>query len=104
MTLDLLWGKIRVYSGNKCFKETKSDKIICSTAMKAPPTTPCTGDSGSPLVCMHGSMPVLTGVVSTGDDENFKNTWGCGEINSILKYVKASSHLHWIKQNMVGWF
>ena len=63
-------------------------------------TTACMGDSGSSLVCMQGSMPIVAGVASFVQFVEKKGK--CGNPNQRDFWVNTMSFLPWIKQAMVG--
>ena len=48
----------------------------------------CSGDSGGPLICVHGMEPILYGVISWGD--------GCARKNSPGFYTKVTNYVEWI--------
>ncbi|XP_039389969.1 prostasin isoform X2 [Mauremys reevesii] len=52
----------------------------------------CQGDSGGPLSCKVGSVWLLAGVVSWGDE--------CGAANRPGIYTRASAHAVWIQETV----
>ena len=54
----------------------------------------CSGDSGGPLICVHGMEPILYGVISWGD--------GCARKNSPGFYTKVTNYVGWIN-SVINW-
>ena len=70
-----IWGKIRIL--------WKTIQPAC-----------CQGDSGSPLVVVTDSGPVLVGVVSYG--------WECGDERSPGVYSRVQIFREWILQTILS--
>ena len=68
----LLEATVPIIDENKCNKQEsygtwfKKETMICAGKFDTGGTDSCQGDSGGPLICVEGTTPVLTGVVSWG--------------------------------------
>lgn len=84
--------RLPIYSPQWCsfhFRMQNSDKRICA-GYRNRNIGVCSGDSGSPLVCMYGSQYTLAGVVSFASrhrPESFPAV-----------FTRVQSHLSWIHQ------
>ena len=95
----LLEAKVPVIHDTKCnLAESygdwfKKDSMICAGKFDAGGTDSCQGDSGGPLICVVGSTPVLTGVVSWGV--------GCAQKKKPGVYARVHKLKSWIEKSVL---
>ena len=94
----LRWGKNRIFDGLLCHlihSNNTNPNMVCSSPHDSIHSSVCSGDSGSSLVCMQDSKPVVAGVASQATVKQ------CGTRNSLAIFTKVMPYLSWIKQCMV---
>ena len=95
----LRWGKNRIFDGLLCHlihSNNTNPNMVCSSPHDSIHSSVCSGDSGSSLICMQDSKPVVAGVASQATVKQ------CGTRNSLAIFTKVMPYLSWIKQCMVS--